>query len=72
MGVFLEDPEELVAATRAALLALLIAPEQSAPLAYIGGTLGVLIGADLLRLRDARAGDPSRPTPAPQLETSES
>ena len=41
-----------IAPLSAALLALLIAPEQSAPLAYIGGTLGVLIGADLLRLRD--------------------
>jgi uncharacterized membrane protein len=27
-------------------------PEQRAVLAYIGGTLGVLIGADLLHLRD--------------------
>lgn len=35
----------------AALLALLLAPEQSAPLAYIGGTLGVILGADILRLR---------------------
>jgi uncharacterized membrane protein len=35
----------------AALLALLLAPEQSAPLAYIGGTLGVILGADVLRLR---------------------
>ncbi len=38
----------------AALTAVLINPEQSAPLAYIGGTLGVLIGADLLRLDDIR------------------
>ena len=43
-----------VAPLSAALLALLIAPEQSAPLAYIGGTLGVLLGADLLRLKDIR------------------
>ena len=35
----------------AALLALLLAPEQSAPLAYIGGTLGVILGADILRLK---------------------
>jgi len=42
----------LVAPVSAALLAILLAPEQSAPLAYISGTLGVLIGADLLRLRD--------------------
>lgn len=38
----------------AALTAVIIDPEQSAPLAYIGGTLGVLIGADLLRLDDIR------------------
>lgn len=35
----------------AALTALLIDPEHSAPLAYIAGTLGVIIGADLLRLK---------------------
>lgn len=35
----------------AALLSLLLSPEKSAPLAYIGGTLGVILGADLLRLR---------------------
>lgn len=34
-----------------ALTALLLDPARSAPLAYISGTLGVLIGADLLRLR---------------------
>jgi uncharacterized membrane protein len=33
---------------------LLIAPENSAPLAYICGTMGVLLGADLLRLNDIR------------------
>lgn len=38
----------------AAVTALGINPDQSAPLAYICGTLGVLIGADLLRLRDIR------------------
>ena len=41
-----------VAPFTAALTALLIAPENSAPLAYICGTMGVLIGADLLRLND--------------------
>jgi len=44
----------LVAPLMAAAVALLINPEMSAPLAYIGGTLGVLIGADLLRLKDIR------------------
>jgi uncharacterized membrane protein len=44
----------LVAPFTAALTALLINPEHAAPLAYISGTLGVLIGADLLRLSDIR------------------
>lgn len=43
-----------VAPISAALVAVLINPEQSAPLAYVSGTLGVLIGADLLRLKDIR------------------
>ena len=42
----------LVAPISAALVGTLINPEHSAPLAYISGTLGVLIGADLLRLKD--------------------
>lgn len=44
----------LVAPLVAAIVSLLIDPQQSAPLAYISGTLGVLIGADLLRLGDIR------------------
>lgn len=44
----------LLAPVTAALTAVLVNPEQSAPLAYISGTLGVLIGADLLRLNDIR------------------
>lgn len=43
-----------VAPLAAAISALLVNPELSAPLAYISGTLGVLIGADLLRLKDIR------------------
>jgi len=43
-----------IAPIGAAIAALLINPEQSAPLAYISGTLGVLIGADLLRFKDIR------------------
>lgn len=43
-----------IAPLAAAAIATLLAPELSAPLAYVGGTLGVLIGADLLRLRDIR------------------
>ena len=36
----------------AAVCAFIFAPEHSAPLAYISGTLGVIIGADLLRLKE--------------------
>lgn len=38
----------------AALLAALIDPKQAAPVAYVAGTLGVLIGADLLKLNAMR------------------
>jgi len=41
-----------VAPIAAALMAYVLQPAQSAPLAYICGTLGVLVGADLLRLKD--------------------
>jgi uncharacterized membrane protein len=44
----------LVAPLTAAATAMLINPAHAAPLAYIGGTLGVLIGADLLRLGSIR------------------
>ena len=43
-----------IAPITAALTALLLAPEHSAPMAYICGTLGVLTGADLMRLQDIR------------------
>lgn len=43
-----------VAPLAAAAVALFVNPEHSAPLAYVCGTLGVLVGADLLRLRDIR------------------
>lgn len=43
-----------IAPISAALAALLIDPGHSAPLAYVAGTLGVMIGADLLRLKDIR------------------
>lgn len=42
----------LIAPIFAALIAMALNPEQRAPLAYVGGTLGVLIGADLIRLKD--------------------
>lgn len=44
----------LVAPIAAALIATMLNPEQRAPLAYVGGTLGVLIGADFFRLKDIR------------------
>lgn len=44
----------LVGPIGAALVAVALGGEQRAPLAYIAGTLGVLIGADLLRLKDIR------------------
>ena len=36
------------------LLVLILSHEQAAPLAYIGGSLGTLIGADLLNLGNIR------------------
>jgi len=44
----------LIAPFAAMLIATALDPQQRAPLAYIGGTLGVLIGADLIRLKDLR------------------
>lgn len=44
----------LFAPLTAAGVAILAANENAAPLAYISGTLGVLIGADLLRFKDIR------------------
>jgi uncharacterized membrane protein len=41
----------------AAALALLLAPEHAPPVAYIAGTLGTLIGADLLHLPELRRFD---------------
>lgn len=43
-----------IAPVTAAFSALILSPENSAPLAYICGTLGVLIGADLLRIKDIK------------------
>jgi len=37
------------------LIALALAPENAAPLAFASGVLGVLVGADLLRLPDIRS-----------------
>jgi uncharacterized membrane protein len=44
----------LLAPFTAALVSFLLDPKHAAPIAYISGTLGVLIGADLLHLRDLR------------------
>lgn len=42
----------LIAPFCAALVAVILNPEYSAPLAYISGTLGVLFGADIMRLKN--------------------
>lgn len=44
----------LIAPLAAAIVALLLYPAHSAVVAYIAGTLGVLIGADIARLKDIR------------------
>jgi uncharacterized membrane protein len=44
----------LIAPLCAALVAVMLNGEASAPLAYISGTLGVLLGADILRLNNIR------------------
>jgi len=44
----------LMAPILAAVMAWLLDPAHRAPLAYISGTMGVLIGTDLLRLNDIR------------------
>ena len=43
-----------VAPVAAALTAIVLEPQNSAPMAYICGTLGVLVGADLLHLNEVR------------------
>lgn len=49
----------LVAPLTAAVIAIVYGGEDRAALAYISGTLGVLIGADVLRLKDiGRLGAP--------------
>jgi uncharacterized membrane protein len=49
----------LVAPLAAAIIAIVINVEYRAPLAYIAGTLGVLIGADIFRIRDVgKLGSP--------------
>jgi uncharacterized membrane protein len=42
----------LIAPFAAALVGILLGGNDSAPMAYIAGTLGVLIGADLMRMKD--------------------
>lgn len=57
-GVGLGAPM-LLAPLMAALVSVALDPSNAAPLAFISGTLGVLIGADLLHLRDIqRLGTP--------------
>lgn len=52
-GVGLGAPM-LLAPLMAVLISLALDPANAAPLAFISGTLGVLIGADLLHLQDIR------------------
>ncbi len=47
-----------IAPLTAAIVALILGGEHSAPLAYISGTMGVLIGADILRLADIKRMGP--------------
>jgi len=42
----------LIAPASAAIIAIIIGGEHAAPLAYIAGTLGVIIGADLMRMKE--------------------
>jgi uncharacterized membrane protein len=44
----------IIPTAAAALLAWFIAPEVRAAAAYVGGTIGTLVGADLLNLRNMR------------------
>ena len=53
-GLGIAMPGFLAAAT-AAIGALLLAPESAAPVAFIAGVMGPLVGADLLHLRDIKA-----------------
>ncbi|HQT82209.1 MAG: hypothetical protein B7Z60_08440 [Ferrovum sp. 37-45-19] len=44
----------LIAPICAAIISFILNPDDRASLAYVSGTLGVLIGADILRLKDIR------------------
>jgi len=48
-GLGIAEPV-FVPSVTAAIVALLLSREQAAPLAYVGGSLGTLIGADVLNL----------------------
>jgi uncharacterized membrane protein len=52
-GLGIAEPV-FVPAVTAAIVALLLSREQAAPLPYVGGSLGTLIGADLLNLGNIR------------------
>ena len=52
-GLGIAEPV-FVPSVTTAIVALLLSREQAAPLAYIGGSLGTLIGADLLNLGNIR------------------
>jgi uncharacterized membrane protein len=52
-GLGIAEPV-FVPAVAAAVVALILSRDDAAPLAYIGGSLGTLIGADLLNLGNIR------------------
>ena len=53
-SLFLSAISRNAFAIASALIAIFLSHNQSPPLAYISGTLGVLLGADILRLNDIR------------------
>ena len=42
----------LLSPVAAALLAMILAPQQAAPVAFVAGVIGPLVGADLFHLKD--------------------
>ena len=66
-GIVSQFPKFLLPAIFASLVSVVVLWKnfkKAAPLAYISGTLGVLIGADVFRLLDLLAYDVNKPTPA--------
>lgn len=71
-GLGIAEPV-LVPAAATAFVALLLSRRRAAPLAYVCGSLGTLIGADLLNLvRSRGSAHRSRPSAAPAPSTASS